>query len=87
MFDWAQYRRTNGAVLFDHQGLLPSYAAIINYDCLFLLEAHGVFFPRMQCRFRRGGASSERGRSPRDEVIVLYKLARSCEHDLFLRHI
>ena len=32
VFDWAQYRRTKGAVklhlLLDHQGLLPSYALI-----------------------------------------------------------
>src|SRR5581483_2112331 len=32
VFDWAQYRRTKGAVklhlLLDHQGLLPSYAVI-----------------------------------------------------------
>ena len=32
VFDWAQYRRTKGAVklhlLLDHQGLLPSYAVV-----------------------------------------------------------
>jgi hypothetical protein len=32
VFDWAQYRRTQGAVklhlLLDHQGLLPSFALI-----------------------------------------------------------
>ena len=46
VFDWAQYRRTKGAVklhlLLDHQGLLPSYAVPRDIVCVPELPKNGA---------------------------------------------
>lgn len=124
VFDWAQYRRTKGAVklhlLLDHQGLLPNYAVITegrvhesciarslhfepgtivvfdrgytDYAWFSSLDADGVFFvTRMKDNADYGvlerRSVPEHGPAQRDEVIFLYKLARTGEPDLFLRRI
>jgi IS4 transposase len=124
VFDWAQYRRTKGAVklhlLLDQQGLLPSYAVITegrvhesriarslrfepgtivvfdrgytDYAWFSSLDADGVFFvTRMKDNADYGVLERrplpERGPVQRDEIIFLYKLARTGEPDLFLRRI
>jgi hypothetical protein len=124
VFDWAQYRRTKGAVklhlLLDHQGLLPSFALITegrvhesrvarslrfepgtivvfdrgytDYDWFATLDGDGVFFvTRLKDNADYGVV--ERRPTPegsavrRDEIIFLYKVARSGRYDLFLRRI
>ena len=122
VFDWAQYRRTKGAVklhlLLDHQGLLPSYALVTegrvhesrvartlrfepgtivvfdrgftDYAWFAALDADGVFFvTRMKDNADYGVLERrpvpERGPVQRDEIVFLYKLARSGQRDLFLR--
>ena len=124
VFDWAQYRRTKGAVklhlLLDHQGLLPCFALVTagrvhesrvartlrfepgtivvfdrgftDYDWFASLDADGVFFvTRMKNNADYGVVERrpvpERGPVQRDEIIFLYKLARSGDRDLFLRRI
>jgi Transposase DDE domain/Domain of unknown function (DUF4372) len=124
VFDWAQYRRTKGAVklhlLLDHQGLLPSFALITegrvhesrvarslrfepgtivvfdrgyaDYDWFASLDAEGVFFvTRMKHNADYGVVERrpvpEHGAVRRDQIIFLYKAARSGSHDLFLRRI
>jgi Transposase DDE domain/Domain of unknown function (DUF4372) len=124
VFDWAQYRRTKGAVklhlLLDHQGLLPSYALVTegrvhesrvartlrfepgtivvfdrgftDYAWFAALDADGVFFvTRMKDNADYGVLERrpvpERGPVQRDEIVFLYKLARSGQRDLFLRRI
>jgi hypothetical protein len=124
VFDWAQYRRTKGAVklhlLLDHQGLLPSYAVVTegrlhesriartlrfepgailvfdrgynDYAWFAALDQDGVFFvTRMKDNTDYGVLERrpvpERGPIRRDEIIFLYKVARSGEPDLFLRRI
>jgi len=124
VFDWAQYRRTKGAVklhlLLDHQGLLPSFALITegrvhesrvarslrfepgtivvfdrgyaDYDWFASLDAEGVFFvTRMKDNADYGvverRAVPEHGAVRRDEIIFLYKAARTGNDDLFLRRI
>ncbi len=116
VFDWAQYRRTKGAVklhlLLDHQGLLPSFALITegrvhesrvarslrfepgtivvfdrgyaDYDWFASLDADGVFFvTRMKDNADYGVVERrpvpEHGAVRRDEIIFLYKAARSGE--------
>src|ERR1035437_4024304 len=85
VFDWAQYRRTKGAVklhlLLDHQGLLPSFALVTEG------RVHESRVART-LRFDPGTiVVSERGPVQRDEIVFLYKLARSGERDLFLRRV
>jgi Transposase DDE domain/Domain of unknown function (DUF4372) len=124
VFDWAQYRRTKGAVklhlLLDHQGLLPSFALITegrvhesrvarnlrfepgtivvfdrgyaDYDWFASLDADGVFFvTRMKDNADYGVVERrsvpEHGAVRRDEIIFLYKAARTRNYDLFLRRI
>ena len=124
VFDWAQYRRTKGAVklhlLLDHQGLLPSYAVVTegrvhesriartlrfepgtivvfdrgynDYAWFDSLDADGVFFvTRMKENTDYGvlerRPAPERGGVERDEIIFLYKTARTGQRDLFLRRI
>src|SRR6266536_3913263 len=124
VFDWAQYRRTKGAVklhlLLDHQGLLPSYAVVTegrvhescvartlrfepgtivvfdrgynDYYWFATLDSDGVYFvTRMKDNTDYGVLERrpvpERGPVQRDEIIFLYKVARSGEPDLFLRRI
>ena len=124
VFDWAQYRRTKGAVklhlLLDHQGLLPSFALITegrvhesrvarslrfepgtivvfdrgytDYDWFTSLDADGVFFvTRMKDNADYGVVERrsvpEHGAVRRDEIIFLYKAARTGNSDLFLRRI
>jgi IS4 transposase len=124
VFDWAQYRRTKGAVklhlLLDHQGLLPSFAVVTegrvhesrvartlrfdpgtivvfdrgytDYAWFSALDADSVYFvTRMKDNADYGVVERrpvpERGPVQRDEIIFLYKLARSGERDLFLRRI
>jgi len=124
VFDWAQYRRTKGAVklhlLLDHQGLLPSFALITegrvhesrvarslrfepgtivvfdrgyaDYDWFASLDADGVFFvTRMKDNTDYGVVERrsvpEQGAVRRDEIIFLYKTARTGNYDLFLRRI
>jgi len=124
LFDWAQYRRTKGAVklhlLLDHQGLLPSFALITegrvhesrvarslrfepgtivvfdrgytDYDWFASLDADGVFFvTRMKDNADYGVVERrsvpEHGAVRRDEIIFLYKAARTGNYDLFLRRI
>jgi transposase len=124
IFDWAQYRRTKGAVklhlLLDHQGLLPSFALITegrvhesrvarslrfepgtivvfdrgytDYDWFTSLDADGVFFvTRMKDNADYGVVERrsvpEHGAVRRDEIIFLYKAARTGNYDLFLRRI
>ena len=124
VFDWAQYRRTKGAVklhlLLDHQGLLPSFALITegrvhesrvarslrfepgtivvfdrgyaDYDWFASLDAEGVFFvTRMKDNADYGVVERrsvpEHGAVRRDEIIFLYKTARTGNYDLFLRRI
>jgi len=124
VFDWAQYRRTKGAVklhlLLDHQGLLPSFALITegrvhesrvarslrfepgtivvfdrgyaDYDWFASLDADGVFFvTRMKDNADYGVVERrsvpEHGAVRRDEIIFLYKTARTGNYDLFLRRI
>ena len=124
VFDWAQYRRTKGAVklhlLLDHHGLLPSYAVITegcvhesriartlrfepgtivvfdrgytDYGWFAALDANGVYFvTRMKDNADYGVLERrpvpERGPVQRDEIIFLYKLARTSERDLFLRRV
>ena len=121
IFDWAQYRRTKGAVklhlLLDHQGLLPSFALITegrvhesrvarslrfepgtivvfdrgyaDYDWFASLDADGVFFvTRMKDNADYGVVERrsvpEHGAVRRDEIIFLYKAARTGNYDLFL---
>lgn len=122
-FDWAQYRRTEGAVklrlLLDHQGLLPSFPLLTegrvhesrvarslrfepgivvfdrsdtDYDWFASLDAGGVFFVT---RLKDNADYSvverrpvpERGMVRCDEIIFVYKAARSGNEDLFLRRI
>jgi len=124
VFDWAQYRRTKGAVklhlLLDHQGLLPSFALITegrvhesrvarslrfepgtivvfdrgytDYDWFASLDTDGVFFiTRMKDNADYGVVERrsvpEHGAVRRDEIIFLYKAARTGNYDLFLRRI
>src|SRR6202790_4849760 len=124
VFDWAQYRRTKGAVklhlMLDHQGLLPSFALITegrvhesrvarslrfepgtivvfdrgyaDYDWFASLDADGVFFvTRMKDNADYGVVERRRvpehGAVRRDEIIFLYKAARTGNYDLFLRRI
>jgi hypothetical protein len=124
VFDWAQYRRSKGAVklhlLLDHQGLLPSFALVTegrvhesrvarslrfepgtivvfdrgftDYAWFSSLDADGVYFvTRMKDNADYGVLERrpvpERSPVQRDEIIFLYKLARSGERDLFLRRI
>jgi hypothetical protein len=124
VFDWAQYRRTKGAVklhlLLDHQGLLPSYAVVTegrvhesrvarllrfepgtivvfdrgftDYAWFASLDADGVYFvTRMKDNADYGVLERrlvpECGPVRRDEIIFLYKLARTGERDLFLRRV
>jgi hypothetical protein len=124
VFDWAQYRRTKGAVklhlLLDHQGLLPSFALITegrvhesrvarslrfepgtivvfdrgyaDYNWFASLDADGVLFvTRMKDNADYGVVERrpvpEHGAVRRDEIIFLYKTARSGNYDLFLRRI
>jgi transposase len=124
VFDWAQYRRTKGAVklhlLLDHQGLLPSFALITegrvhesrvarslrfepgtivvfdrgytDYDWFASLDTDGVFFvTRMKNNADYGVVERrsvpEHGAVRRDEIIFLYKAARTGNYDLFLRRI
>ena len=124
VFDWAQYRRTKGAVklhlLLDHQGLLPCFALITegrvhesrvarslrfepgtivvfdrgyaDYDWFASLDADGVFFvTRMKDNADYGVVERrsvpEHGAVRRDEIIFLYKAARTGNYDLFLRRI
>ena len=124
IFDWAQYRRTKGAVklhlLLDHQGLLPSYAVVTegrvhesriartlrfepgtivvfdrgynDYAWFDALDQDGVLFvTRMKENTDYGVLERrpvpERGGVERDEIIFLYKVARTGQRDLFLRRI
>ncbi len=124
IFDWAQYRRTKGAVklhlLLDHEGLLPSYAVVTegrvhesriartlrfepgtivvfdrgynDYAWFDSLDQDGVFFvTRMKENTDYGVLERrpvpERGGVKRDEIIFLYKVARTGQRDLFLRRI
>jgi hypothetical protein len=124
IFDWAQYRRTKGAVklhlLLDHQGLLPSYAVVTegrvhesriartlrfepgtivvfdrgynDYAWFDVLDQDGVFFvTRMKENTDYGVLERrpvpERGGVKHDEIIFLYKVARTGQRDLFLRRI
>jgi hypothetical protein len=124
IFDWAQYRRTKGAVklhlLLDHQGLLPSYAVVTegrvhesriartlrfepgtivvfdrgynDYAWFDALDQDGVFFvTRIKENTDYGVLERrlvpERGGVKRDEIIFLYKVARTGQRDLFLRRI
>jgi hypothetical protein len=101
VFDWAQYRRTKGAVklhlLLDHQGLLPSFALITEGRVHESRVARSLRFePGTIVVFDRGYADygvverrsvPERGAVRRDEIIFLYKAVRSGNCDLFLRRI
>jgi hypothetical protein len=124
VFDWAQYRRTKGAVklhlLLDHHGLLPSYAVVTegrvhesriarslrfepgtivvfdrgynDYDWFATLDADGVYFvTRIKDNTDYGVLERrpvpESGPVQRDEIIFLYKVARTGGRDLFLRRI
>ena len=124
VFDWAQYRRTKGAVklhlLLDHQGWLPSFALLTegrvhesrvarslrfepgtivvfdrgyaDYDWFASLDTDGVFFvTRMKDNADYGVVERrsvpEHGAVRRDEIIFLYKTARTGNYDLFLRRI